>query len=83
MARFFLAASVLLGVKLSDRPSLAGSRTYRVRVLSLIAVGCLGLLPVQRAPAQPNDPRPVDAVTTMLSAFDKYPIVALGDHSRP
>src|SRR5262249_40064637 len=79
MSRFFLAASLLLLVKPSDRANLAGFRTYRVRVLSLIAVGCLGLLPVQRAPAQPNDPQPVDAVTTMLSAFDKYPIVALGD----
>jgi hypothetical protein len=79
MSRFFLAAAVLLRVKPSDQPRLAESRTHPVRVLSLIALGCLGLLPVQPGNAQTNDPRPTDAVTTMLSAFDKYPIVALGD----
>ncbi len=81
MSPFFLAATVFLPGKLSHLPHLAGSRPFRMRVLSPVTAGCLCFLPGQRTPAQSNEPRPIDAVATMLNAFDKDPIVALGDRA--
>jgi hypothetical protein len=64
MARFFLAVSVLPFSLLT-----AGSLycTFAQNALAPTAAGA------------PSDPRPVDAATVMIRAFDTHPIVALGD----
>jgi len=44
----------------------------------MFALGA-GLKPAQRVGVQSIDPRPVDGVNAIISAFDRNPIVALGD----
>src|SRR5262245_21123090 len=83
MAQFFLAATLLFRAERSHLPRLAGVHTLRTSVLAPVTAGCLCFLPGQCATAQSNEPRPIDAVTSMLNTFDKNPIVALGDlHGR-
>jgi len=79
MTPFFLASTTFLRPTISELPHPAGSRTSSAPVPSLIAVGRLCFLPTQRATARLNEPRPINAAATLLTSFDKCPILALRD----
>jgi hypothetical protein len=55
-----------------------GIRLYRAAVIVLLTA-CLSWRICASAPSGPPDARPAPAVAAILEAFDRYPIVALGE----
>ncbi len=79
MTQFFLAATMLPRVFLTNLPVRMLRRVCHCRLLSLVAAGCLSCSLIRCAAAQANNPRPVDAIPAIVEAFNRYPVVALGD----